>query len=155
MAGEKEKVATAWLSNQAVIYAILGIVGVIALITFVSYARVWFSHLVDSILGFFQGFLPKPQSQQTDQRSLVDDVTGLAYANQGDRALSDLADSNPALLLTTGGLLGGYGGASVLPDDIAARAAQYKAAGWLDSNGNLTASGKLAASQGLMAAAGS
>lgn len=139
------KIATAWLSNEAVIYALLGLAGVVGVYFLIKYGRIWFSDLVDKILAFFQGYAPKPKSQSQSERTAVDAVSGLVYANKGDRAASDAWD------WFTGGLpaaIDSY--SSPLSGSTEDQIAWEKAQGYMDANGNLTAKGIEAAKAGLL-----
>ncbi len=141
----KEKVLTAWLSNEGVIYGILGIVVLIILYFGIGWLKVAFSKLVDWVQGLVQSVVPRPKTQDSNQRTFYDPITGLAYSD--DRALSDLGDFLNLNISNTDAV-DNYTG--YLPTDVASRVELYQSNGWIDKNGNLTDAGKVAASQGLM-----
>ncbi len=92
---DKAAVATAWLSNPAVLYALVGIlcVGTIYFLfpTFFGSIKRTFNAGVDTVLSGLADIFGRPKSQDPAERVAGDAVRGLVV--EGDRALSDLYDA--------------------------------------------------------------
>ena len=90
--------------------------------------RAWINGVFNGIGDIIHAVIPKPSSQNINQRTASDKVTGIFYANSGDRALSDL--------------LSGYSVGGVMPTDVKDRQAILIREGYMNADGSFTEKGQ-------------